>query len=1516
MHQDQGGGATVTTTTLEGALLRLLQVAAIVSVAIIADLPLASATNVNILFNGQIQATADISPANVANHQVSIVHDPKDIVWSQVKVLVTVNSASLSHTVERIFLYKCKLLDPAECTQVTPIDFQTYANVELLWSDISAPEGPGTYPQGAHLMTLVKVRDSQGGTSWVSFWDRIRRTDYQTFTQFRDDLDQVDFHAAEQGLVDPAKNFIQNFQMLPFNWAEKVIFQGASSLFAVGGDGQELESHRTTSASPPGNQITSISKEFFMVFSEASTGTTNAVTLNQNPSFSCGDGICDSALGESPSSCCFDCGCSLSGQYCDLPAGQPEGGVCRLEDDIRMNILPPAIPPVTDCNKPIQVDLPVQILNPPETLAATLTSLATLNQTPQTVSCTGDGVFYTCPLVIQPPVRCGATTFSVGPNSLNLTLSYEDGPNRVTRVLSSPFADLPIPLSCGCPEGFFCDAGKFVCSAASSISLSVLNVTSFLPAFNASGDIVKLAARINNPPSDLAVTGVQYTLGTLFQNNLPILNATTGSVTCLGGSPGHVYNCEIPVSISNYDHNTAYFFRGNSITFSTTFSDVGTTVVRDLVSAFSDITIPSFQCGDGVCNQGEDSANCCLDCGCLASPGLYCNAIPQSCATLGDVRLDVLSVNPTNLTDCSPAVPHVVDLSAQVVNAPSDLRLDFAFYLKNGLVQPYPLTCLPINPGANPGLFDCDLTLPEIPECQQQPGGFVLGPNALNFTIAFSDGRSPRTMTLSDGFQDLRLTPTFDQGDGLCERQLGENASNSCIDCPCEQEFGPDSFCNVPPLPGAAGACINKNDIRLVIDSPQGTVHFDSCEVPQALDIRAHLDNEPADILNMVFTATLDGENADQFSCIRTPASFGGNLSSPIECQLLIPPSRTCSRSDPPTILEDNEITAALAFRSGGTATVVHTTSATLPEIEIKQQITSIFDITQEAIRKMQAEIDKTKRLANSLLGWIEFCLTMAIILAVAALGLVVYGGFGGGEGSFGDNVQAAATAGGGLLSAWGTICEMVSNLYEAQIRIQNIRLQFVQSQFCMDLIQHQIDAGQCEQQEFSCYQRIVGCLNFADIESGLDGLNSLLQQNTGLAGQFGQGLQQAAEGLDALGIGGDIGEGSSVYFQENGLNIEAGLACNYAATQQQYSASYSRCPKAGDGNRDYLHVSVAPDSSCRFYKLIPYEQDQQTAVLPPAAGSGPKTFNFPLDGVTTQGGTTWTFSLYCFYSESTMNQWAGRLATPADPQAEGRYQAVSSHSITIWPDLNNDCCCDQGENAATPQNPSCAGASAGSGGPITLSFTPQQPNINQPVIFTAKVNLPTGVQYGPPYRYKLIPDVSQPNANAQENIDARNEYTFTSVTYPLAKGYEAQVEVWATPTGAQGTPSVPIQPNGEKTVVVGGGGVNLIAEEIQYNPSTTVFQFNIKNQGTSATPTGVGIPYTIEWSTGTLSGSVPGPLASGAESGLQTVSAPSASPPALADTINFEVNTACGASGEPFAEQVCTDNRKTLILS
>jgi len=296
-----------------------------------------------------------------------VVRDPNDLTWSNPEVTFSLSSGSLTYSIEDVLIYACGKDDPVQCIQRQPVHLSAPVTSHSFgWRDVSERQGSSIYPQVANFLIIIKITGPNGRTGWVGSWDTVHRTDYNIFNPRSHEISDIDFYASSSDLILPIKAYIQGFKMIPFNWAEKLVFQGASSLFGLGADESDLQSSspQFQAAQPQNNEITGINKDFYFVHSATSSGISIPYTLTLNPSFACGDNRCEPNLGETTETCCYDCLCD-AGEYCDVISPATKIGGCKDLDDISIDIQPLTIPTVTDCALPFSASVKVDVSNMP-----------------------------------------------------------------------------------------------------------------------------------------------------------------------------------------------------------------------------------------------------------------------------------------------------------------------------------------------------------------------------------------------------------------------------------------------------------------------------------------------------------------------------------------------------------------------------------------------------------------------------------------------------------------------------------------------------------------------------------------------------------------------------------------------------------------------------------------------------------------------------------------------------------------------------------------------------------------------------------------------------------------------------------------------------------------------------------------------------------------------------------------------------------------------------------------------
>ncbi len=1088
-----------------------LQIAAILVSYALLNIPVVFATNVNIVVNGRTADTVQYDVSSVVNTQVSISRDPNDISWSNIKLRLLINSASLSHTISKVYIYKCKALDPVACSQLKPEEYDNFADIEFSWNDISQREGNARYPQIANLMIIVKLEGPHETTGWVGIMQKVRRIDYKTFVPTKDSIDNVMLYAKSQNYVKPIREYLKNFGMVPFNWLEKVVLSGTSKLFALGGSGEDLDSSppKLTSAVTQSNEIDTLNKDFYFLFPQTSDGVASPVTLNLNPSFTCGDGVCDIQIGETSDICCYDCGCEDG--YCDASRENPESGSCRQSQSISFD-MPTSGVSVTDCSGQQQAPLTLQISNAPKTLKESADLRFSIGSDTYTSTCTKvSQSSYQCPIKINPPVQCGKGTSSLELSNMKLTITYSDGPNEQSQDLVKDSAVLNWNYDCTCGEGFYCDSGTHKCESEDAITLGITSLTSYLEGYKP-GDSIHVKAKIFNPPSDTVL------VSTSAQLNLTEGQVSPGTPVCSGPTDDFEYDCSIPFSITNYDKNKNYKFQPNTLIFKITYSDGAKKKTKTLSvsDGFYPISIPSQVCGDGKIDPGETPETCCVDTGCY-SEGEYCDAA-KGCEPVNSVQLSVENIKPDKLEDCLKK--HNVKLSARVSNMPTDAHLDYVTFRLGGELSTSIKCDRKYDVG---GIFNCTFVVSEQQDCP--PEGRVFSHNTLNFTLTFPDGKGSKTLYLSAPIPDITVVPTYHCGQYGCEADYGENSSNCCLDCGCEE----GAYCDYNE-DDKTSSCMNMSDMHLVVDTPKTDVSFDTCERRNKLNVKFHIENAPSDMRTQFYGKIKD--NPVNVYC-KKESPFYNRSGSVFNCTMFVPREPKCSQGNTYTY-DGNQISAFISFRDANRKKVItRELSASLPSIYITQNYETLYDITTDTVNDMQASVERTMDIANALMDWYSDCIStvqtlmwLTMFINMVALFVGGYGvvkGFDTGEAGS-DSVKkwsvsdvtnlmtGISQTGGSMVETWMKYCEFVSQMYDLDMKIEKIRMEQIKMNQCIKLVQHRMDTGGCINNEESCFNSMAGCVDFDKVDSWANDLKSTTNKLTGLGKELGESMSNTAD--------------------------------------------------------------------------------------------------------------------------------------------------------------------------------------------------------------------------------------------------------------------------------------------------------------------------------------------------------------------------------------------------------------------
>src|SRR3989338_7206195 len=182
----------------------LFCISVITIVFLVADIPIASAANINLITAGQ-RETLKLELSKFVKKAI-------DIHSGNVKINI---SNAENYSLESALLYLCKDKNPLDCLNSPPIEYKNKVDTILKLDQIENNSKAG-------LLSIVKVNQS-----WLSFWDYIENGIIQNT-----DLDEVDVYSSVN--INDTKGFIETYGMIPFSFLDKVDFKGKKIYQATG----------------------------------------------------------------------------------------------------------------------------------------------------------------------------------------------------------------------------------------------------------------------------------------------------------------------------------------------------------------------------------------------------------------------------------------------------------------------------------------------------------------------------------------------------------------------------------------------------------------------------------------------------------------------------------------------------------------------------------------------------------------------------------------------------------------------------------------------------------------------------------------------------------------------------------------------------------------------------------------------------------------------------------------------------------------------------------------------------------------------------------------------------------------------------------------------------------------------------------------------------------------------------------------------------------------------------------
>jgi hypothetical protein len=1007
----------------------LIGVFAILVGALILDLPIVGAVQVNIMrpvgSNWVQHDQIVVTPGNLIGKTISVQPIGGIFPWTDAKIIMNITNTTATE-LEAVYVYKCGDLSPTECVETETPDMYTILNndldMEMLWNDMShvttqCSTNPSSCLETTNIFFLFKINDN-GKVIWVGKWNNMERRT-ESFAEpylYEYDISEIDLHT-EINFLTLAKNFISMYLSLPLNpqWVSGAVFQGADSIYEISASSSDLQQ-----SSPifqidnhTSNEVRSISEDYSFVFAETSYGVLNPVTLKLNPSFNCGDDICDTVKGESSANCCYDCPCS-SGYYCD---GGTEGN-CKLESLISLGLYEVPDTSVTNCNEQHIINITVEVNNAPSDMDLTRTEYRLDNITYTTLCEEITTNVYECTIIVPAMPDCHGGEYSIGPNYLEFGISYSDGPGSGTKNLITQFPNIVVGsftcgqdgcqsglgensdnccYDCGCSQGY-CDIEDSA-QPSTGICKHDINVgnlyataspTHFYTHNDAAGDIVNLMLEINNAPANLDIT----------ESSCEI--ACTGcSVYCdvscseITSSDPSVFNasCLLTFIIGSYDSTNDYSL-SPTLNLSVSYNNGSSgDITKTLTKPLNTISVGSSWCGDNVCAPNENQLNCCYDCGC--SDGYYCDTTDINAPTAGDsckpergIRLVVDGVE-TNTFDYHD-ISHYTILAAHVENAPSSLEGVTSCMFGNGSYMYCNMVCERSGDNSTSHMLQCNLSIPVIdykisPFYNPSTKKITIGPNTMNYSVTYNNGSGLVSKELSTDFSDININVKSRCGSGAgyfgvvgercmpynrtlaCETDLGESSANCCCDCPCPT----GRYCLIGGY--GNGQCADIGSISLTIDDIEPNpieCEIDEtrrlCTFSKQLNIQARI--EPA--ANYTIVSTIyemdDKKQSMSWSCIYTSTTPPWNT---YNCSVPLAPLQSTNLQEG-TIRKSFEL--SMDIESIG---LLHTTIKENGTFQMKRTDSDAVELMDKKIELLKSQKRSMKTIKNVIWG----------VLAVAA---------------------------------------------------------------------------------------------------------------------------------------------------------------------------------------------------------------------------------------------------------------------------------------------------------------------------------------------------------------------------------------------------------------------------------------------------------------------------------------------------------------------------------------------------
>ena len=963
---------------------------AILACYLILTIPIASASTVQIYSGETIVSTFSFNPWSSVTRDVTV-SGP----WSDPMVALRFTNSSSSVSVETVFLYKCGLHSPSGCVgTVQGGEFPGGLETEVAWESIA--DQAVSYPQRGNLLVMSRVNDA-GRVFWVSQWVEMTRLSEQEFIVTPLNGEDVDIFVSDISMASAVRDFVTSRRMIPFNpdWVSSIMIASESMFKLAFSSGGQISGTQTAS-----NVLSSISSEFTAVMGPGR----DPVIIYDSPSWVCGDGNCQTGLGETEANCCLDCPCSTGGYYCDST------GHCRSEAGVGLQIYGSMDSVVNNCYESHILIAPLEVVNGPNGFDLESAWFSLRGQQYDTTCTRVTTSLFQCQVIVPVMPDCTEGIFSLGPNSVGMSISFMDGSVGKSMDLETSLPTITIGsftcgqggcqadlgedwenccYECGCPSGF-CDfvsgADPSTASCRQDLAEADLMGITMEPRYFSGlegTETVIIEMEIRDPPESLGLSGSVCSM-TCSAGEVPCTASCISS--CTLGQDGKL-SCGLSFTVDGYDILNDYTL-SPEIDFTFTYRNGTQSVVRPLKGYLSQISVGSLWCGDKTCSGEETTASCCYDCGC--AQGEYCYTRNTAGPTMGDscrpeseTLLTIDSVGSTSIVDSS--IPHNIEVRGHVASPPAGLAMSGVCEIGYDPNIDCQVSCEGLDYSDQGYDIMCNVRVPAIdyitegqPYYNPNTRMITISPNEFTITLAYNDGYDKSVVDYQRNLEAISLQVTSRCGEDGCQADLGEDATTCCRDCGCS-DLGNALVCFQGKSPN--GECVSNETILLNVsgfkpDPIQCTIgRIDGpCVFVKTMEAHTQVMNQPHDAVIKSSFFTVGGKSevmecigitgkVGKYSCMFTPEDMGGTAG---------------------TETREMEFGVVLEYTLGG-ATVLHNLSAK-KEVTISRVKSSALTTCESDIDKLKERQSKADDRADKYEKWGKILALIAVALTILAL--------------------------------------------------------------------------------------------------------------------------------------------------------------------------------------------------------------------------------------------------------------------------------------------------------------------------------------------------------------------------------------------------------------------------------------------------------------------------------------------------------------------------------------------------